>query len=379
MIGYIYKITNIESGKFYIGKRQKPYFDKDYWGSSRQLLIDIAIKGKESFTREVIDTADSIDELVIKEIYHIKNSDAINKGYNKSKGGEGYMVKKDNVVKEVYSTSDYSKFKTIVGNREVDDGHVSRIVREFEEVGQLNPIIVNSDFEVVDGQHRLEACKKSKRNVEYIIVDNDSLKAVLSINNVNKKWNVMDYISNHATLGNEDYSYLKNHFEEHDGTMYHIPITVLMKFMSGDLSINNSTSYSISTVQKGHFTIYNKEGFEELFSMYQLIIDALKFDKALPRELSIPIMAIVSHKNFDLLRFINKIKGKGNTKVFLDNWRNTDKGSIFREIVALYNKGLQLDSKNRIEFTTEEIVEYGERRLSWKPIEQNMSSKYYKM
>ena len=379
MIGYIYKITNIESGKFYIGKRQKPYFDEDYWGSNKQLLIDIAIRGKESFTREVIDTADSIDELVMKEIYHIRNSEAIDKGYNKSKGGEGYMVKKDNVVKEVYSTSDYSKFKTIVGNREVDSGHVSRIIREFEEVVQLNPIIVNSDFEVVDGQHRLEACKESNRNVEYIIVDNDSLKAVLSINNVNKKWNVMDYISNHATLGNKDYSYIKSHFEEYDGTLYHIPITVLMKFMSGDLSINSSTSYSTSAIQKGHFTIYNKEGFEELFSMYQLIIDALKFDKALPRELSIPIMAIIAHKNFDLLRFINKIKGKGNTKVFLDNWRNTDKGSIFREIVALYNKGLQSDSKNRIEFTTEEIVEYGERRLSWKPIEQNMSSKYYKM
>lgn len=379
MIGYVYKITNKENGKFYIGKRQKPYFDTNYWGSNRQLLIDIAIKGREIFTREVIDTAETIDELVMKEIYHIRNSGAISKGYNKTKGGEGYMVKKDSVIKEVYSTSDYSKFKSIEGNREVDGGHVSRIIREFKEVGQLNPIIVNSDFEVVDGQHRLEACKKSKRNVEYIIVDNDSLKAILSINNVNKKWSIMDYISNHATLGNKDYSVIKSHFEEYDGTVYHIPVTVLMKFMSGDLSINNHVSYSTSKVQEGHFTIYNKEGFDELFSMYQLVVDALKFDKALPRELSIPIMAIISHKNFDLLRFINKIKGKGNTKVFLDNWKNTDRGAIFREIVALYNKGLQQDSKNRIEFTTEEIVEYGERRLSWKPVEQNMSSKYYKV
>lgn len=312
----------------------------------------------------------------MKEIYHIRNSGAISKGYNKTKGGEGYMVKKDSVVKEVYSTSDYSKFKSIEGNGEVDGGHVSKIIREFKEVGQLNPIIVNSDFEVVDGQHRLEACKKSKRNVEYIIVDNDSLKAILSINNVNKKWSIMDYISNHATLGNKDYSALKSHFEEYDGTVYHIPITVLMKFMGGDLSIN-SIKYPTSKIQEGYFTIYNKEGFDELFSMYQLVVDALKFDRALTRELSIPIMAIISHKNFDLLRFINKIKG--NTKVFLDNWKNTDRGAIFREIVALYNKGLQQDSKNRIEFTTEEIVEHGERRLSWKPVEQNMSSKYYKV
>ena len=83
--GFIYKIENIETGKFYIGKKQlmsttnvkmgkkelaeqpiqrgrkvtkkqiiKESNWKEYWGSNKFLLDDIKILGKDKFKREIL-------------------------------------------------------------------------------------------------------------------------------------------------------------------------------------------------------------------------------------------------------------------------------------------------------------------------------------
>lgn len=83
--GFIYKITNKETGKFYVGKKQlisqtnvklgkkelallptqrgkKPTKKlvtkesnwKEYWGSNKFLLEDIQLLGKDNFTREIL-------------------------------------------------------------------------------------------------------------------------------------------------------------------------------------------------------------------------------------------------------------------------------------------------------------------------------------
>jgi len=72
--GFVYKITHKASGKYYIGKkffwkalRRKPLKGKkrvrldavvsdwkEYWGSSRKLLEDVALFGKDDFVREIL-------------------------------------------------------------------------------------------------------------------------------------------------------------------------------------------------------------------------------------------------------------------------------------------------------------------------------------
>jgi len=85
----IYKITNLINGKIYIGKENT--YDSDYLGSG--LIINRAIKkyGRENFKKDVIDTADTLEDLNEKEIYWIKEYDSINNkiGYNIMIGGDG--------------------------------------------------------------------------------------------------------------------------------------------------------------------------------------------------------------------------------------------------------------------------------------------------
>lgn len=87
---YIYKIENIQNHKIYIGltnnwERRKRQHFASYRNDS---YIDSEIlKNPSLFTFEVIDQADTREEIEIKEIYWIKYYDSFKNGYNRTPGG----------------------------------------------------------------------------------------------------------------------------------------------------------------------------------------------------------------------------------------------------------------------------------------------------
>lgn len=96
--GYIYKITNTVNGKIYIGQtircieeRFKEHCKPHNNEHSKFMPISRAIKkyGKNNFIIEIIDTAESRDELNEKEKQQICFNNSLNKkaGYNISSGG----------------------------------------------------------------------------------------------------------------------------------------------------------------------------------------------------------------------------------------------------------------------------------------------------
>ncbi len=89
---YIYKTTNLTNGKFYIGKSTREINESaEYYGSGKILKLAIEKYGKDNFTKEIIDIADTLDELNTKEINWINTLDAKNrtKAYNIADGGSG--------------------------------------------------------------------------------------------------------------------------------------------------------------------------------------------------------------------------------------------------------------------------------------------------
>lgn len=90
MYGYIYKTTNLLNGKIYIGqKKSEKFLNEKYLGSGARFRSALKSYGKENFVVEIIDTAESSEELDKKEIYWIEKYDARNPdiGYNLSIGG----------------------------------------------------------------------------------------------------------------------------------------------------------------------------------------------------------------------------------------------------------------------------------------------------
>jgi len=106
---------------------------------------------------------------------------------------------------QVIETRDYSMFKHITGNRDLVESNIQAIANQILHRGQQQPIIINERNEIIDGQHRLEACKRLRIAVKYIKQHGANLEDVISTNIVGKKWTATDYINRFAAEGNEDY------------------------------------------------------------------------------------------------------------------------------------------------------------------------------
>lgn len=65
---FIYKTTNILSGRYYIGMHSTDNLDDGYLGSGKRLRYSINKYGKENHKREIIEFCDSRAELKVREV-----------------------------------------------------------------------------------------------------------------------------------------------------------------------------------------------------------------------------------------------------------------------------------------------------------------------
>ena len=171
------------------------------------------------------------------------------------------MNKQQNTV---YRTDEYDVFNTLQGNRDVLAGRVSKIIKSIKANGYIfNPIIVNENMEVIDGQGRLEALKILNMPVDYIIVDGLRIKDCIALNIYQTKWNTMDYINSFADMGNINYSYIRHLCKRFSS----ISIRVIVSAIS-----NKYIGFEISnkTVQSGNMTC-TAEQYEKATSILEYL------------------------------------------------------------------------------------------------------------
>ena len=119
---YIYKITNIQNNKVYIGQTIRPIKDRlnRHINDALNNVLDThfarAIRkyGKDSFTIEQIDTASNQEELNKKEQYWIKYYDSVINGYNETDaiskcGGNTYQSKTEEEMEVIKEKSRQTK------------------------------------------------------------------------------------------------------------------------------------------------------------------------------------------------------------------------------------------------------------------------------
>ena len=103
------------------------------------------------------------------------------------------------------TTRDYSKFKKINGNRVVEEKRVIELMTSFEESYLTPTIDVNEKFEVIDGQHRLEAAKRLGLPIGYEIHVGWGLEECQVLNRLRKNWGKDDFRDSFAGIGNVAY------------------------------------------------------------------------------------------------------------------------------------------------------------------------------
>lgn len=164
----------------------------------------------------------------------------------------------------INSTINYDIFKDILGNRDLMENHIMKLVKSIASNNLLaqHPIIVNEKMEVIDGQHRLEAAKKLSVPIYYTISRGSGLSDVHRLNTTSRSWKTMDYIQSYIHLGKKDYKELLEFIEENE-----ISVEIVLNF----LSEQGGTSYQRLKEGKFAFTDAKKEFAQECATFYNQI------------------------------------------------------------------------------------------------------------
>lgn len=129
---FIYKTTNILSGRYYIGMHSTDDLEDGYLGSGNRLRLAVRKHGKENFKREILEFCENREKLTLRE-KDIVNLDELSKKecMNLKVGGEGGWSENAN-LKFIYLLENDIDFK----KRHSDK--MSKVIKKSYEEGKID-------------------------------------------------------------------------------------------------------------------------------------------------------------------------------------------------------------------------------------------------
>lgn len=118
----------------------------------------------------------------------------------------------------IKETTDYKMFNKHASNREINESNLKKITASIQarNLLHLRPLIVNNKFEIIDGQHRLEAAKLLNVPVFYEMVEDIHDEDIILLNDNMKKWETKDYLEYFLSKGLVEYIKLKEFMEKNN-------------------------------------------------------------------------------------------------------------------------------------------------------------------
>lgn len=160
----------------------------------------------------------------------------------------------------VFQTAEYDKLNKLLGNRNIKKTNVKakKDLLEKEGFKSTNPIVVNKDGKIIDGQHRRKAAEELEIPYKFMIdpslTEENSLETTIELNNSSKPWGINDYVNAFCEVGNENYIQLKELSEELETN-----ISRTLMLYTGS---KTSSQYNNSTIFKGKFIFEDKKAKE---------------------------------------------------------------------------------------------------------------------
>lgn len=188
-------------------------------------------------------------------------------------------------VGEILETRDYSIFKFDDTNRAIDPTHLERIGKSLLRYGYIagNPIMVARDMTVIDGQHRLSACKALDIPVQYVVADADA-SAVIPLNITQKTWSLMDYAHHYQAKGNENYTRALNFAHMHNIKNFGVALayitrvfdysrSILKTFKEGELVVTDRDMLEGGILYDATLKLFATLGMEFKRKTYQAVVN----------------------------------------------------------------------------------------------------------
>lgn len=119
---------------------------------------------------------------------------------------------------KVLMTQDYNTFKFMGINRQINENHVKNLIKSIKQNNllHLRPITVDTNMQIVDGQHRLKAAEELQLPIYYTIEEDLDDQTVVLLNCTQKNWSIDDYLKFWINKGVRDYILLQNFIQKNN-------------------------------------------------------------------------------------------------------------------------------------------------------------------
>jgi len=243
-----------------------------------------------------------------------------------------------NALKEikgkVFETTDYDLFKNVKGNRVVNENWAEKLAEKMEERHLDDPIRVTSNYKVLDGQHRILACKQLGRPVRFYIVDNGNDLDVTRLNSDRKNWTLEGYLNfwhDRPHAHQQDYQLLK-----HLTTKYELGLEVAI--VAGARRVNRDSTLS-ADFKSGKYKVVDYGWAQRFGEDYQKLVGVLG-KVAKQRTFLNVFLIFYKHPDFEFARFLHAIKTNGG-KIL----NASDRTTMIKVFEQVYN--FQLKGKHK--------------------------------
>ena len=116
---------------------------------------------------------------------------------------------------KIKETLNYQIFNELHGNRNINKFHVERLKNSMSKKYLHTVISVNENYEVIDGQHRLQACKELNLPIKYVVLKGYGLKEVQTLNAMSSNWTTNQFLESYCSKGIINYLQYKK-FKTHE-------------------------------------------------------------------------------------------------------------------------------------------------------------------
>ena len=209
----------------------------------------------------------------------------------------------ESVIK-VYFTLDYKRFNFIKGNRLLSPNKIKKLMDTIADglnILRYAPIIVDDDYNIIDGQHRYYVSCKLKHNVYYIKADKKKVSEIAKINSAMDKWKIKDFLESYITTGNDNYIELEKFVEK-----YKLPLGICIRLLVSGKVIDGSNNSTLEDFRNGLFKIEKEDEacrFAEILMDYRQYTELYK-----QRPFQQAVMKIINHENYDHEYMLEKSK-----------------------------------------------------------------------
>ena len=235
------------------------------------------------------------------------------------------------------TTTRYSMFISPAHQRDISDSSVKAIMESMREHGIISAISVRKSsnftgkYEVFDGQHTVEACRRLNLPVTYNEFRDVTNKAMISLNGKSRQWNMQNYLGYGVTDGIEDYIFLNDVYKRE-----RLPLTALIMMYGGGYANTpfKELKWRALTVPRGHNILKYIKEIETTFN-----IKHVRFARFIWGFGKVFDTGLYDHDRmmFQLNKCSNLLT------------KQADPEGYTKNIEMVYNHGLS--KKNRVQFT----------------------------